>query len=229
MASGHRFGRIVSPSDARDREFALTAIRSARTWRSWSLRGLWLDQRDTPHCVGFAAAHALWCAPLRTFADPHGIYRGCKLIDGLPEVDGTFVRAAARILRAAGAIASYHWARSVDAIVTHLLESGPIIAGTDWYEGMDQGGVMQARGAILGGHAYLLRSVNRRTGLVRVRNSWGRGWGDQGEADLPIDQLRTLLRDDGEFLLAREARPEEQWLDRQAERRRAANIQAKKR
>ena len=42
-------------------------------------------------------------------------------------------------------------------------------------------------GAEHGGHAFLLTGYSTQRRAWRLRNSWGTGWGDQGDAWLPWD------------------------------------------
>ena len=65
-------------------------------------------------------------------------------------------------------------------------------------------GKITATGSDMGGHAYLLDGVNTKTGLLRIKNSWGRDWGKKGFAYISIDDMDMLLQDYGEACLAEE-------------------------
>lgn len=205
------FARHQSPRDQRDDKFLLPAKTSPRISRYWNDRWISADQKQTPHCVAFAFGHWLACSPLRKYVDPHGLYDGCKLIDGAPG-DGTYVRAGAEILRKGGWITKYSWARSLKSLVYTVLEMGPVVVGTDWYEGMDAGGLMQLTGSNLGGHAYLIVGANQRKRLFKIKNSWGRRWGDHGYAWISFADMERLLKDGGEVCLATKSKPETKWL-----------------
>src|SRR5262245_13510019 len=116
-----QFGRIVSPADRRASALMLRKVDSTRVSRMWSLGKLKvLDQSDKPYCVGYAAAAGLYCSPIRRFAEPDAIYTACKWVDGIPDEDGTYIWAVAKVLKAAGAIEAYRLATNVDAIVTNV-------------------------------------------------------------------------------------------------------------
>lgn len=216
-------GRIHAP-DARDAAFPLRALLpatpSARSRRYWHANGWWGDQGATSQCVAYAWTHYLEDGPVTQNAprtppvvQPAWLYDEAKLVDEWPGVDydGTSVRAGAKVLQALGYLAAYHWAANVREILEALLEVGPVVMGTNWYEGMfepDESGIVAVEGALAGGHAYVLDGVNRSAsgGLVRLKNSWGRGWGTHGFAWLHVDDLARLLAEDGEACLATEVR-----------------------
>ena len=192
--------------DNRCDEHPVWKKKTSRTYRYWPARRS-LDQGDTPMCVGYAAAHWLACAPYHTkFIDPAGIYRYSQWEDEYEgeKYEGTSVLGAARVLQKCGVIKSYQWATTVEQVVNHLLTTGPVMLGTDWTEGMETPycGVIDDTGAFLGGHAYLAMGVNTDTGCVRVKNSWGRQWGEGGHAWLPDYVLDELLAADGEACVA---------------------------
>ncbi len=208
-----RFGRQFRP-DARDRAYLLRPAASRRTSRYWSDNGWWGDQGRTSQCVAYAWTHWLEDGPVAQRGTPPCIkpavlYRAALEVDEWPgeDYDGTSVRAGAKVLQARGFIASYHWAyRAVDVVNT-LLEIGPVVLGVNWYQRMDtpdREGVIRVGGRLEGGHAVVANGVNTATGLVRIKNSWGRSWGRDGRCWLPITDLERLLGEDGEACLARE-------------------------
>lgn len=209
----HIFARQVSPLASRTYAGALPTKKSTRNSRYWNDRRIVADQKMTPHCVGFAWCHWLDCDPIRQFIDPHGLYEGCKLIDGAPNEDGTYVLSAAEILKKLGFISEYRAGRTLKQLVYAVLELGPVVVGTDWYEGMEEGPTLQLTGEVLGGHAYLVMGANQKKRTFKIKNSWGREWGDDGHALISFDDMETLLKADGECCLATEAQPQTKWVE----------------
>lgn len=193
-----RFGRLVA-IDRRDYALApLAATRTSRLYRDDYWRG---DQGQTPHCVGYSAAHLLAAAPCVQWVDPAGIYQIAQHYDEWPgeDYEGTSVRAAFKVLKMLGYIEAYGFAASVAMARAYVLEHGPIVLGIPWLTGMDKpdkDGTIHASGRTLGGHAILCSGY--RSKHFRLLNSWGPGWGDRGHAWLPEDDLRILLDMDGE-------------------------------
>lgn len=68
----------------------------------------------------------------------------------------------------------------------------------------DEHGFITPTGASAGGHAYVLNGVNTDLGIFRIKNSWGRQWGDGGTALIKISDFADLMADYGEVCLAEE-------------------------
>jgi len=205
-------GRVAKP-DPRDRRFMLASPRTAsvRTARTWYVRGV-LDQGSTPHCVGYSSAQ--WCraspAPRVVNLVPSELYAEAQRLDEWEgeDYDGSSVRGGMKALRARGIVESFTWAFDPPTLIHHLLETGPMVLGTDWYESMfepDAKGNLTVEGATAGGHAYLAigidtrhRNADRSVGAVRIVNSWGTRWGQAGRAWLPFSALPQLLENYGE-------------------------------
>jgi hypothetical protein len=201
----------------------LPATLPGEKYRYWNAEGWWGDQGPTPQCVAYAWNHWLEDGPTTQPETPHGTgpvvnctelyYEAQKVDEWAGEAyDGTSVRAGAKILKAKGYISSYRWAdpsNPVDDIVRALLTMGPVVVGTDWYSEMftpDEFGFLSVDGRVVGGHAYLLNGVNTDREIVRVKNSWGHGWGRNGHAILAFKDLGRLLQNFGEACLAFEVR-----------------------
>lgn len=205
------FGRDYAP-DPRDASYPLALLTSQRPRRRWRSRW-YADQGNTPHCVGYAAARWLECDPVRQYLDPDGVYAMAQHVDEWEgtDYDGTSVRGAMKVLATLGFISEYLWAWSVDQILGHVLEVGPVVIGVNWYRGMsypDDYGVIVPSGPIDGGHAILVDEVNVPRELVGLNNTWGPDWGLDGRCYLHFDHLARLLREDGEACCGVEARPD---------------------
>jgi hypothetical protein len=96
-----------------------------------------------------------------------------------------------------GYMREYRWAFSLEDILKTVSYRGPIVMGTDWYEGMmepDSEGYIRPTGGVIGGHAWLIKAVSVPRKRVTVHNSWGIGWGRYGDAYLTWDDLNFLRR-----------------------------------
>lgn len=207
-------GRLPDP-DPRDANYpmrALLTIPPTLKTRYWWAGGAWLDQGATGTCVGHGWAHWIEDGP-RTWpgtVDPYAIYLAACMRDTFVGNDngdlnyGTSVRAGAEAVVAMGRASEYRWAWDVPTIVDAILTKGPVVVGTNWYSSMmmlDEG-FLEVYGGIAGGHCYVLNGVSTVKGIVRVKNSWGRGWGNKGHAYLSLEDLERLIGEDGEACMA---------------------------
>jgi hypothetical protein len=214
-----KFGRIPSPPDARD--YRLSSFISPRKLdvtgtKVWDFLSGPLDQGDTPHCVGFAMANFGINLPIQTAytnENGHAFYRKCKIVDGDPNgEDGSYLRSAAKVLKAMGIIESYAFAQSTDEISWWLLNKGPVMVGTNWTSGMcvaDEDNIVRPTGDVAGGHAYLIndKAYNCDIDLYGIQNSWDGYWGINGKAYISIADFSILFRQGGEAIAAVETIP----------------------
>lgn len=213
------FGRLPSPPDQRDYQLAafmeMPVVQMRRVL--FGQRKVWaydrvLDQGNTNHCVGFAFADFGNTLPIdskQTIESANTIYYAAKEIDGEPESeDGTNLRSGAKAFKQTGRIDAYAFAHTVDEIAAWLLNRGPVVMGTNWYEGMSQpdaNGFVKPSGTCVGGHAWLLIGVDWRNPLNRYfvgLNSWSARWGVNGMFNLRASNLARLMREGGEAVTA---------------------------
>lgn len=209
VVEGHGLGRIYLP-DERDLAYPLSAVlpRTApeRRWRYWWANGWWGDQGARPWCVAYSMLHKASDGPTTVrpvpAVSPREVYCAAQMIDPWPgdcennQYDGTSVRAGAKVLQSLGVISEYRWARTFQDVIDAVLQVGPVVLGTTWYTRMmnvDDRGFIRAEGGDVGGHAYLLNGVNLNRGVARIKNSWGRGWGNDGHAWISLEHLEKLL------------------------------------
>jgi hypothetical protein len=208
-------GRMFS-RDPEDQKFpmakALSMDKPEVTHRAWNAEGWWGDQGSTSECVAYAWTHWLKDGPVthkKLTPNPDEIYHLAQKNDEWDgeDYDGTSVRAGAKVLQDKGLIGSYYWAWDVDTLVHALLTAGPVVVGTDWYSDMfspNSKGEIKPTGYVAGGHAYVLDGVNKKTGMIRIKNSWGRTWGIKGFAFIKFADMDKLIKQQGEVCIATE-------------------------
>lgn len=227
----HGLGRLPAP-DARDRGYAIRAALPEAValpdhhyfWDS----GWWGDQGQDPHCVAFAWMHWVEDAPITRpetkgypLIEPEVVYNAAQLVDEWEGENyaGTSVRAGAKVLQTLGLIAEYRWAFSVDEVLASLASESPVVLGVDWFASMlhtdsqtDADGTRRQRlvvdqaSGVIGGHALIANGYNLAGRVVRLKNSWGRDWGDKGRAWITFDDLQVLLNRHGEACIGLEQR-----------------------
>lgn len=212
MIQSQDLGRVYVP-DPRDRAYPLRAqlprtAYAPRNWRSrhWMMpRGVRpRSQGPYPHCVRYGCTHVLQLAPIvrmDAFDLTTELYPWAQRHDEWPGEGyaGTSVRAGLEYLRTERhVISGYHWVRSMDDVCARLTApkeegGGPLVAGTDWWSGMDVSGTWTPSGALRGGHCYVFDGYTaptaKREGRIRTMNSHAgnhRGW-------LSLDAVEYLL------------------------------------
>lgn len=204
-------GRIEN-FDEQNRNYPIRSLLPATvTPRSytWSC-GAVLNQGSEGTCVGHAWAHELLARPVKwpvnSFFARLAYELSCR-IDPWPQNDapdwqfGTDVLSCVKQLTNLGFYSEYRWAFSLDDLVLALGYKGPAVLGVNWYEGMfypDAKGLIKITGQVAGGHAILANGVSIPQRLVRLHNSWGPGWGINGEAFIGFDDLARLLSENGD-------------------------------
>lgn len=188
-----------------------------------------LDQGQEGACVGFGWSAELASKPKVVAVDNEFaklLYHRAQQLDDWDGEDysGTSVLAGAKALmehkNSAGdpLIGAYRWAFGVEQTLRVLSHHGPVVLGITWYDNMydpDENNYIHANGEVVGGHCILLvgaefvltddsqpatiDNIDKDQSYVILHNSWGNGWGDNGEAKLSVADLYVLLEDqDGE-------------------------------
>jgi hypothetical protein len=167
---------------------------------------VWLDQGTEGACVGFSWAHELSAEPSVYHVGETGaqlIYREAQQIDEWPgeDYEGTSVLAGVKIVKSLGFIEEYRWGFSLSDVLDAVVNIGPVVLGTNWYEGMwntDQDGYIWPTGSLQGGHAIAIIGYDHERGAVLLHNSWGQSWGVDGRAWVSVPSLEFLLDNQGE-------------------------------
>lgn len=195
--------------DERSRAFALAetpkALRNAK-WRNGPI----LDQGPDGASVGFAATANL--ASTRgqlTFPDGNAVanalYRFAQQVDEWEGEDsGTSVLAGMKALKRHGYISRYEWCFGLYDVLHALAWRGPVQIGVWWHEGMfepDSDGLIHPAGLKVGGHSVLVSGIDFDEKQVIITNSWGAGWGTDGQARMQFNDLGKLLDDNGEAVV----------------------------
>ena len=216
-------------------ESPLRVEASERTSKFWNMGPIRLDQNGDSSCVGYSGSHLLANGPntqsdiIITNETADLCYREAQKRDPWPgeSYEGSSVSGFAAYAKERGWVGDYFWAYDIQTTVNMVLERGPVLVGTTWYNSMFRtlpNGVivLNPSSGVAGGHAYLINGVSLKAdygegkiGYFRFQNSWGaegspflKGppWGylDKGYARIAIEDFTVLLEDDGEVLVAAE-------------------------
>lgn len=210
-----RLDRLVQ-FDERSRAFPIRATVTQASPRSYTWRvNNWLDQGNEGACVGFGWGHELSARPVVVpnitdqFAKER-IYWAAQALDewdggsypgASPVYEGTSVLAGAKAIQNLGYMTEYRWAFGLADLRMALGYKGPVVLGLNWYEGMmdtDKEGRISPTGEMVGGHCILAYSNSEKSKRIRLWNSWGHSWGQDGSCWISFDDLDKLLHEDGE-------------------------------
>lgn len=213
-------GRLVQ-KDKRNLEHPMPkkAVAAGVRRRMWNA-GEVLDQGNEPACVGYAGYGWLQAGPVTNRAmklSPLDLYHLAQDFDEWPgsDYEGSSTLGLMKALQGKGYIGEYVWAADAATLSAWLLTTGPVLVGTNFYEGManpnHSDDFMTLTGEVLGGHEYFLIGVDLdekcpdgSRGAARMINSWSRSWSSNGRAWLALTDLDRLLQQDGEAVTATE-------------------------
>ena len=168
-----------------------------------------LNQGANPYCVGFSSASLKQEKEMREknslIFDGEWIYKKCKELDGVPNMAGTWLRIAMKVLQKIGAkpqdqledvaekykIGSYALVDELtfEGLKKAIFTNGCLLAG---FYGSNAGWQTAyirppKSGETTWGHAILLIGYNEN--YIIGQNSWGMDWGDKGLFYVPKDYL----------------------------------------
>jgi hypothetical protein len=159
-----------------------------------------LDQGTNGTCVAAGTLGALNTAnggPKFTSADIVPFFLTIPGAGPLPD-GGAQVRDGLQKAKDNGWLLAYS-ALTTEAQITSWIENhGPVVYGTDWYEGMftpDPDGTVHISGTVQGGHCYY--GHGDLSGFDNV-NSWGASWGAAGHFNETRPDFQKLLDEGGE-------------------------------
>lgn len=140
------------------------------------------------------------------------LYRAAQRVDEWPgeEYDGTSVNAGLKVARSLGLVAGWRWAQSLEDFSDALMTLGPVVIAIPWFESMYEapGGEVSVSGDQVGWHCLVANGidpglrrdsvltdplVDGRRPMTRLLNSWGPGWGTNGQAWIPTTTLWGLV------------------------------------
>jgi hypothetical protein len=203
----YALGRIPH-FDPRSLNFPVRTLLPDKPRRSYTWRcGPRLDQGREGACVGFGWAHELAARPVVvsgvTDETGRAIYHEAQQLDQWPgqDYEGTSVLAGAQAVRTRGNIVEYRWCFGEQDLALTVGYRGPVVIGVNWWTGMfspDPDGLLHPTGQVEGGHCVLVHGYSVKRDMYRLRNSWGRDWGLEGDALMWREDMARLLAEDGE-------------------------------
>lgn len=194
--------------DPRNRDYPIRPLippgkpRRSYTWAC----GTWLDQGKEGACTGFATAHELAARPVAVqgldYKFAYNLYKLSQTLDQWPGEGyiGSSVEAAMAAGKVLGYYGEYRWAFGEDDLALAIGYKGPAVLGINWYDGMletDADGVVKPTGRVVGRHAICCRGYNVKTDRYRLRNSWEKDWGIEGDCFISSADMKKLLAERG--------------------------------
>jgi hypothetical protein len=210
----------IAQHDPRSRNFPVRLGAVEKRPRRWAT-GSVLDQGREGSCVGHGWVGELLASPRPAAVTPSRghelaveVYREAQFIDEWEgeNYEGTSVLAGAKVVKGRGFMGEYRWAFSVNDVRDAVIAEGPVVIGIPWHESMYStrpSGLVEVDGSVVGGHCLLITGYHpamrikgedwhARFEVFRWRNSWGSGYGLNGDGFIRLEDLRDLLADWGE-------------------------------
>lgn len=212
-----RLGRHIE-HDPRSLSFAQGVLpRPAIKSQQWTRRIPILNQGDLGSCTanasaGWAGTDNIWRQGLTaldgvTIDEEWAVkfYSIETRLDGIPgeyppNDTGSSGLAAGKTLRKLGLCSKYLHGFNFHAVEA-ALQNGPVLLGLPWHEDMmdaDEHGNIKITGDVVGGHEIVADGLDVEGRRVRIANSWGDSYGENGWFYLTYDQLDELLQDQGD-------------------------------
>lgn len=202
------FGRLIE-FDEKSRKFPVTAVirrglkPRTKNWRC----DIVLDQGNVGACTGFSVAHEAAAVPVVvpgiTNEVAMQVYKRAQQLDQWPgeDYEGSSVLAAMKAGIERRWYKSYRWAFGESDLALAISYIGPAVLGIPWCAGMmelDENGLITVTGELVGEHAILCNGYNATKKLYKLHNSWGAGWGINGECYVRAADMKKLLKENGE-------------------------------
>ena len=216
-AAPYRMGRHqVHDALIAELEAAVDLLEPIKDVDHTELQPVW-DQGQIGDCTMNAAYGTIVCDP---FGRPGVTYTEADIVDGYkletrlddsqipghypPDDTGSCGPWSMMVLQKLGLIARWVHTRTLHAAL-RLLNKGPISIGIAWYPSMftpDAGHTIHVDDSVdpAGGHQVCIVANDTRNRRVKIRNSWGRSWGDDGHAWLSWDDFDKLLKGGGDVV-----------------------------
>jgi hypothetical protein len=213
----HRLGRHVN-HDERSRAYRFVPRTAGPiVSQSWVRRVDVFDQGQLGSCTGNAAVgwigtdNALRQGLTDFFGEPVNeamaveCYSQATTIDPFdgaypPDDTGSDGLSVTKVLQGWNLVDSYTHGFSIGDLLAAMQE-GPVLIGIPWYDGMfdpDQDGRVRISGFLAGGHEVVCDVLDMVNGRVWFPNSWGLAWGVSGRGYFTINDLDSLLQNDGD-------------------------------